>query len=217
MPAGSGSLRRWTWVCAGVQTASLVPLVVGAWIGSMPGWLLYATISLYWASGYMTGPTWQTWFTTLVPRRIRSMFWARRSVWIQGALGVGLVAAALVLQEGEGMGRPLEAFAVVFGIAALARGVSTWCLKSQSEPRPELATEIEPPTPAVLRRFLAEPRTRGLLSYMLAFYFCVFVTAPFFGPYMREHLGLRVLADHVHPRWAPLVRRCCSCRWWAAW
>ena len=57
------------------------------------------------------------------------------------------------------------------------------------EPQPELAREIEPPTPAVLRRFLADQRTRGLLSYMLAFYFCVFVTA-FFGPYMKEHLGL---------------------------
>ncbi|MCP4834392.1 MAG: MFS transporter, partial [Phycisphaera sp.] len=184
-----GSLRRWTWICAGVQTASLLPLVIGAWIGSMPAWLLYATISLYWASGYMTGPTWQTWFTTLVPRRIRSMFWARRSIWIQGALGLGLTAA-LILQTGKDMGRPLEAFAIVFGIAAVARGVSAWCLRSQSEPRPELAAAIEPPTPAVLRRFLAEPRTRGLLAYMLAFYFCLFVTGPFFVPYMREHVGL---------------------------
>ena len=184
-----GSLRRWTAFCAGVQMASLLPLVIGAWIGSMPWWLLYATISLYWASGFMTGPTWITWFTTLVPRRIRPMFWARRSIWIQGSLGLGL-SAALILQQGESMGRQLEAFALVFAIAALARGVSTWCLSSQSEPRPELAEAIEPPTPAVMRRLLSEPRTRGLLAYMLAFYFCVYVTAPFFGPYMREHLGL---------------------------
>ncbi len=84
-----GSLRRWTWMCAGVQTLSLVLLAVAAWLGSMPGWLLYGTISLYWASGYMTGPTWQTWFTTLVPRRIRPMFWARRSIWIQAAFIIG--------------------------------------------------------------------------------------------------------------------------------
>ena len=31
-----GSLRRWTAFCAGVQMASLLPLVIGAWIGSMP-------------------------------------------------------------------------------------------------------------------------------------------------------------------------------------
>ena len=135
---------------AGVQTLSLAPLVVGAALGWMPGWLLYATVALYWASGYMTGPTWQTWFTTLVPRRIRPMFWARRSIWIQAALGLGLASAALVLQEGDRLGRPLDAFAVVFGIAMLARGISTWCLSSQSEPQPELAREIEPPTPAVL-------------------------------------------------------------------
>ena len=184
-----GSLRIWTWVCAAVQAASIVPLAVGAFLGSMPGWLLYATIALYWASGYMTGPTWQTWFTTLVPRQVRPVFWARRSLWIQGFLGLGLTVG-LILQEGERLGRPLEAFGVVFAVAALARVVSAGVLRAQSEPRPELARSIEPPTPRVLRRFLADGRTRGLLAYMLAFYFCVFVTAPFFGPYMREHLGL---------------------------
>ena len=184
-----GSLRRWTAVCAGIQAASLLPLVIAALVGAMPVWLLYATVAVYWATGYMTSPTWQTWFTTLVPRRVRATFWARRSRWIQGALGLGL-AVGVILQKGESLGRPLEAFAVVFAIAAIARGVSTWCLASQSEPRPELAATIEMPTPQVLRRLLADGRTRGLLGYMLAFSFCVFVTAPFFGPYMREHLGL---------------------------
>ena len=183
-----GSLRRWTATCAAVQAGSLVPLVIGASCGVMPPWLLYSTIAVYWASGYMTAPTWQTWFTTLVPRPIRSEFWARRSRWIQAALATGL-AAGFILQEGESRGRPLEAFAYVFSIAVVARCISTWCLRSQSEPKPGLALEIEPPTPRVLRRFLADPRTRGLLGYMLAFFLCVFVTAPFFGPYMRERLG----------------------------
>ena len=183
-----GSLRRWTSACAAIQACSIVPLVIGAWYGAMPVWLLYSTIAVYWASGYMTAPTWQTWFTTLVPRPIRAEFWARRSRWIQAALATGL-AAGFILQKGESMGRPLQAFAVVFSIAVVARGISTWCLRSQSEPKPELALEIEPPTPRVLRRFLADTRTRGLLGYMLAFFLCVFVTAPFFGPYMREQLG----------------------------
>ena len=184
-----GSLRRWVWMFAAIQAVSLVPLVIGASVGSMPIWVLYIVISIYWASGYMTGPPWQTWFTSLVPRGIRPHFWTHRSRWIQGFLGIGLMAG-LILQVGEQAGRPLIAFAVVFAIAALSRTVSAVLLSRHSEPNPGLAKQIEPPTPSTIRRLFADRRTRGLLLYMLAFFLCVFVTAPFFGPYMRETLGL---------------------------
>ncbi len=185
----TGSVRRWVWVCAAVQAVSIVPLVIGALTGGMPAWVLYVVIAVYWGSGYMTGPPWQTWFTTLVPRPIRANFWARRSRWIQAFLGVGM-AASLVLQWGESNGRTLEAFAIVFAVAAIARGISAWFLSRHSEPVPDLARRIEPPTPRTLRRLLDDRRTRGLLVYMLAFYLCVFVTGPFFAPYMKEFLGL---------------------------
>jgi hypothetical protein len=184
-----GSLRRWVWMFAAIQAVSLIPLVIGACVGSMPIWVLYIVISVYWASGYMTGPPWQTWFTSLVPQGIRSHFWTNRSRWIQGFLGIGLMAG-LILQIGEQAGRPLIAFAVVFAIAALSRTVSAVLLSRHSEPNPGLAKQIEPPTPGTIRRLFADRRTRGLLLYMLAFFLCVFVTAPFFGPYMRETLGL---------------------------
>ena len=184
-----GSLRRWTSLCAALQSLSLIPLVVAALVGAMPAWLLFLVLGFYWASGYMTGPTWQAWFTTLVPQGIRPTFWARRSRWIQGAMGLGL-GVGVILQLGETLGKPLAAFALVFGIAALARAVSSWCLASQSEPCPELARTIELPTPKAMRRLLADRKVRGLLAYMLAFCFSVFVTAAFFNPYMREHLGL---------------------------
>ena len=158
-------------------------------MGAMPGWLLFLVLGCYWATGYMTGPTWQTWFTTLVPNAVRPTFWAKRSRWIQGALGLGL-GVGIILQFGERLGHPLEALALVFLIAVVARAISAWCLASQSEPRPDLARSIEPPTPRALRRFLSDRRTRGLLAYMLAFFFSVFVTATFFNPYMKEHLGL---------------------------
>ena len=183
-----GSLRRWTWVCAALQSLSMVPLVIAAIVGAMPSWLLFTVVACYWATGYMTGPPWQTWFTTIVPSAIRPTFWARRSRWIQGALGLGL-GVGIILQLGEQLGYPLAAFAAVFLVAVVARGISAWCLASQSEPKPELARTIQPPTPAAMRRFLADRRTRGLLAYMLAFSFSIFVTATFFNPYMKEHLG----------------------------
>ena len=105
-----------------------------------------------------------------------------------GALGLGL-GVGIILQFGERLGHPLEAFAFVFLIAVIARGISAWCLASQSEPRPELASSIEPPTPRAASSFPLRPSHSGLLAYMLAFFFSVFVTATFFNPYMKEHLG----------------------------
>lgn len=182
-----GSIRRWVAGCAAVQAMSLVGLSIAAGIGVMPVWVLYATIAVYWASGYMTAPPWQTWVTSLVADRLRSKFWVNRSRWIQGGLGVGL-CAGVILQVGESYGKPLVAFGVVFGVAAAARLASSVLLSMQSEPEPELLAAIETPS---LRRITShfDRQTRTLLLYMLTFFLGVFIVAPFFGPYLREELG----------------------------
>jgi hypothetical protein len=77
-----GSIRHWVAGCAAVQAVALVGLGLGAFLGFMPAWLLYGLIAIYWASGYMTAPPWQTWVTSLVPDRIRARFWVQRSRWV---------------------------------------------------------------------------------------------------------------------------------------
>ena len=182
-----GSIRRWVYLCALFQALTLITLAVCALSGGISGWLLYMVVAVYWASGYMTGPPWITWVSSLVPDRIRAKFWVDRSRWVQGGFIVGLLAG-LVLQAGEEMGRPLVAFAVVFAVAALARLVSSFLLSQQSDPEPELIDKIEMPSRASLRKHFSDRRTRGLLLYMLAFFLSIFVVAPFFGPYLREQL-----------------------------
>lgn len=182
-----GSIRRWVYLCAAAQALTLVGLAVAAITGGISGWLLYVVVAMYWATGYMTGPPWITWVSSLVPDQIRARFWVQRSRWVQGGLVVGLLAG-LVLQAGESMGRPLVAFAVVFAIAALARFVSSVLLSKQSDPEPELIDKIEMPSRKNLAKHFSDRNTRGLLLYMLAFFLSVFVVAPFFGPYLREQL-----------------------------
>ena len=181
-----GSIRLWVAGCAAVQAVALVGLVVAAVCGVMPTWLLYLVIAIYWASGYMTAPPWQTWVTSLVPDQIRARFWVARSRWVQGGLMLGL-CAGFVLQAGEDIGKPLLAFAVVFAVAALARFASSVLLSKQSDPEPGLVAKIETPSPRTIVTHF-DRRTRGLLFYMLAFFLSVFVVAPFFAPYMREQL-----------------------------
>ena len=182
------SIRRWVWICAAFQAASLAALAVAALSGGLPGWGLYLVIAAYWASGYMTGPPWAAWVTSLVPDRVRATFWVTRSRWVQGALGLGLTAG-LVLQWGTSIGRPLVAFAIVFAIAAVARTISTFCLANQSDAEEGLVEKLEMPSLSTLARYFADRQTRGLLLYMLAFFMSVFLAAPFFGPYLREQLN----------------------------
>jgi MFS family permease len=79
------------------------------------------------------------------------------------------------------------AFAIVFGLAAVARLVSSAVLTKQSDPEPELIKRIEMPSLRTMTTHF-DRRTRGLLFYMLAFFLSVFVVVPFFGPYLREQL-----------------------------
>jgi MFS family permease len=182
-----GSIRRWVWMCAAVQAMSLLPLVIGAFLGGMPWWVLYATTCLYWAAGYATAPPWQAWFTSLVPGSIRARYTASRNRFVQGGLAAGILAG-LFLQVGEDGGWPLLAFAALFLVSFLSRSFSAACLAHQSEAEAGLVQRIEVPTPGVVRRHFADRRTRQLLFYMLAFFLSVFMTAPYFVPYLRGEL-----------------------------
>ena len=73
-----GSIRRWVYLCAAAQALTLVGLAVAAITGGISGWLLYVVVAMYWATGYMTGPPWITWVSSLVPDQIRARFWVPR-------------------------------------------------------------------------------------------------------------------------------------------
>lgn len=182
-----GSLRRWTAMCAAVQAASLLALALLAYSGSVSIYMVYPIVSLYWAAGFCTMPTWQTWAPTLVPRAIATHYWTLRSRTVQVFLGLGLLSG-LILDWGRRADQVMEAFAVVFLLAFIARTVSSWLLYRHSEPKPELAAKIEPPSLRSLRRDFGDRSIRALLVYMLAVVLATQVSAAFFTPYMLNEL-----------------------------
>src|SRR5690606_2878347 len=56
-----GSHRNWVALCALIQALAFVPLIIGAFVGSMPVWLVFVIASIYWASSLGCGPAWNTW------------------------------------------------------------------------------------------------------------------------------------------------------------
>lgn len=184
-----GSHKRWVVLCAGLQAASFLPLVTGALAGGMPVELLYVTVSLYWGLGMATSPAWNTWVETLVPAPRRARYFARRARWGQAALLTGLASGGLLLQLGARRGEPVGVYALVFGAALLARGVSAGFLGRQSEPRPAPVGETRI-SPQAIRHHMRSGGHGRLLAYLVVFQSSVWIAAPYFTPYMLGPLGL---------------------------
>ncbi len=184
-----GSHRRWVVTCALLQAVSFVPLVVAALVGSLSTASLLAITTVYWGTGMMTGPAWSTWVGTLIPRSLRSRFFARRSRAAQIAMLLALLAGGALLHFGESHEGHLFAFAALFAVAGLARGWSAWLLSRQSEPDPLVEAAL-PTLPGV--RPERVPGNRRLIGYLILLQVCVQISAPYFTPYMLGQSALHL-------------------------
>lgn len=194
-PAAVGILdshRRWIVSCAGLQACCFVPLVVSALAQRMELGLLYAVASLYWGLGMSTGPAWTTWASSLVPRRLRPAFFANRARLSQLALVLSLVGGGLILQLGKSRDREFLAYAGIFSLALLARGVSAGFLARQREPR-SLEVGETSISPTVISRHVRTGGHGRLLVFLLAFQMGVMIASPYFTPYMLAELELSYL------------------------
>jgi MFS family permease len=189
------SHKRWVVLTAGLQCLSFIPMIVAALVGSMPAWLMFVSVGIYWALNLGGGPAWNTWIGTVVPTQVRAQFFATRTRAAQFVLLCSLVGAGLALHFGKshfGEGeRPgyITMYAVLFVVAGLARAGSTWCHSRISEPIPMPHDQRKVP----FRSFLKGPNAVSggrLLLYMLCLQVCVQVSGPFFGPYMLKQLEL---------------------------
>jgi len=184
-----GSQRRWVVLCAIGQAASFAPLLIAALAGDLSRPVLFGAASLYWAFGMATGPAWNAWVTQIVPRRVRSRFFAVRSRWSQAAVLTGLIVGGVSLQAGTGSQPRLRTFAALFGAAMLARAVSSRFLASQSEPE-GVAPDALRISPGAFWATFRNPVHGRLLLYLIWIQMGVNVSAPYFTPFMLGPLKL---------------------------
>ncbi len=184
-----GSNRRWVTRCALVQALVFLPLALGALFGSLPAVLLFAAAAVYWGSGLAAGPAWTSWVPGLVPRRLRSRYFAYRTRASQAALLAGLLAGGAVLELAQARGSALHGFALVFFLACLFRLSSTRLLRLQSEPRP-LPAGFRPLPLGQAFAGLARGAHSRLFVFLLALQLSVQIAAPYYTPYLLGHLEL---------------------------
>lgn len=184
-----GSYRRWIVLCARLQAACFVPLIVGALVGRIDHAWLFGSVAAYWAFGMGTGPAWNAWVSALVPLRLRARFFAVRTRWAQAALLASVVGAGLTIEAGRDSREQLAYFGLLFALAAFARLLSARALASQHDP-PGLAARLRMiPAREVASHLRGTPAAR-LLAYLLTLQIGVQICGPFFTPFMLGPLAL---------------------------
>ncbi len=181
-----GSVRRWVVFCATVQALSFVPLVIGALAGGISTAWLYGTMIIYWGFGMSTGPAWNAWIETLVPRPLRAHFFGQRNRLNNAAVVCGLLIGGLALELGADAVGPLIGFASIFTLAGVARALSARWLARHTEP--VLIARGLPARSLGLKGL----RSSGgaLLAFMVLVQLAVNVSGPFFTPFMLGTLRL---------------------------
>lgn len=191
----AGSHRRWIVLCVTTQATSFLILIGAAMAGWLPLWLVFGSVSLYWASGLSSSPAWNTWMGAVIPVQLRAIYFARRTHLGQAALLIAFLVAGFSLQAGKAYDLLLPTFAVIFSLAAASRYASATFLFLQHEPRRPLTNERHV-TLAELGSRLRNGHDGALLLYLLAVQCAVQISGPYFNPYMLNHLGLSYI-DYV--------------------
>ncbi|UCF33933.1 MAG: MFS transporter [Phycisphaerales bacterium] len=177
-----GSHRRWVLACATLQALSFVPLVVGAAMGHISTFGVLLAAALYWSAGMSTGPAWNTWIGRLVPRSVRTRFFATRTLITQLAVMTGLLVGGVVLQMTAARGLPLLGFALLFAAAGAFRLISAAFLAAHREAGSTAIDErVVSPREFLHRVSNGEAR---LLKYMFIVQLATQVAGPYFTPYM---------------------------------
>lgn len=184
-----GSHRKWVVACATVQALSLLLMPLAIFLGGWGAGLVYLAATLYWGSGQAGNPAWNTWIEDLVPQEVRTRFFARRSRISQIALLAAFVLGGLFLETGKNFGWTMQAFTVLFVVATLCRLTSTMFLAACSEPN---AGKLRDEHISLVQwsKRLKQHSGAKLLVFLFAMQAAVYISGPYFTPYMLKNLEL---------------------------
>lgn len=175
--AGAG-LQALAWL-----PITLLPLLFPA--AAVP--LLIGSVIVYHCGAHLAAPQWASLMGDLVPMRRRGRFFARRTRIVSLLTFVSLAAGGLILHASTAAGQTLAGFLALFGIAMLARGISTYHLARMHDPSGHVAALRLPAQESWWRQLGKSNFARFSLFYALM-QFSVAIASPFFAVYMLRDL-----------------------------
>ncbi|MGE0614571.1 MAG: MFS transporter [Bacteriovoracia bacterium] len=185
-----GSFKRWVCACVAAQGLSFLPFVVLGFLGELrplPVFVLFFLVALYWAAGMASGPAWNTWMSTIIPKDTRVSFFSRRNWMMSAAVLTGILVGGVSLHAAGTGPWLLPTFALLFTGACLSRLLSAYFLTRQDEPKGASLELQRVPLRSLWRKIRTENYGKILLYLM-----CVQVgaqfSAPYFSPFILSHL-----------------------------
>ncbi len=207
-----GSYKRWIIAGILVQALAFMPMIYAAIAGSISAWAFFAVASCYWGAGMASGPAWYAWISHVVPSRIRSHYFARRTRVIQLATLGGFLSGGILLQVTKTWDVVLYGFAALFIVAGLARFTSAYFLQQQ-----QTSTDHDYAAPRSHSVFAAwssvTPKVRYLIYYLVCMQACIQFSGPYFVPYMIKQLNFSYSAFVAVFAGAMIARACCMSFW----
>ena len=187
-----GSYRKWVVICASLQCLLFLPFILAAGIGYLPPTLAFLLAALYWGAGMGAGPAWNGWMGRNIALGVRTHFFAKRTRITQVGTLFGFILGGAILQWVPAANKT-SGFALLFAGAFFARLFSVRRLARQTEDAAVLSN-FKPPSPASLIRTLLQNKAGSqLFLYVFVLQFGVYLSSPFFTPYMLEHLKVGYL------------------------
>lgn len=129
--------QRKTIVLAGAGLQALAWLPIAALPILFPSHalpLLIMSVVLYQCGAHLATPQWGSMMGDIVPNRRRGRFFARRTKIVSLTTFMALTFGGLLLQSFSSRGQTLLGFALLFGVALLARLVSVYHLSKMHDP-----------------------------------------------------------------------------------
>ena len=149
--------------------------------------ILVGCVVVYYFAGNLVIPQWSSLMGDLVPERRRGRFFARRTGLASITTFVALVSAGTVLNFFATHHNTFLGYIIVFGVAAVARFVSTYHLNKMSDP-PGKVAKLEVPTN---EKWITRIRGSSFVRFAIFFslmQFAVAIASPFFTVFMLREL-----------------------------
>jgi MFS family permease len=183
-----GSYKRWIVTGVALQAAVFIPMIFAAFSGSIPAWAFFMIISCYWGLGLSSAPAWNAWIGHIVPNKIRSRYFAKRTRVIQIATLIGFLGGGWWLSYMQDANQILLGYAVLFSLALSARFASAYFLDAHQT---SAADDFAPPRSTSLWQSWTgvSPKARYLIAYLVCMQGFIQFSGPYFIPFMMKQLG----------------------------
>lgn len=184
------SRKKFVVATAAIQALTWLPIMLVFYINKWSIYFLIAFAVVYFISGMISAPAWNSWIGDLVNPEQRGIYFGKRSKIIGLISLISIVGAGIILDMfKDGASKQYIGFVIIFSLALAARLLSAFFLNKKYEPEFKVKKEKG----FSFLTFLKQIRYNNyglFVVFLCLMNFSVYVAGPFFAAYWLYDLKL---------------------------